>query len=201
MFTGIITSVGTLLDRRPSGPGHRLRVRSTWEKPGFELGESIAVAGACMTVIDADDSTFDFEVSPESLARTRLGEVPPGAGLNLERALRVGDRLGGHIVTGHVDGIAVVHEVAPEGAFTRFSVSLPPSLLPLVVEKGSITLDGVSLTVNNTADPLLSCMLVPHTFQHTTLGTLRAGDRVHVEVDILARHVARLLSTQGPPKD
>lgn len=196
MFTGIITATGVLTAREPIPSGARLSVLASWAQPAYVLGESIAVAGACMTVVDYDGQSFAFEVSPESLERTRLGRLTLGARLNLERAMRLSDRLGGHIVTGHVDGIATVERMVDGGGFRRVEVRLPDALLPLVVEKGSITLDGVSLTVNVVRPHGVELMLVPHTLQETTWSDVRLGDELHVEADVLARHVQRLLSFQ-----
>jgi riboflavin synthase len=156
------------------------------------VGESIAVNGACLTVTSFSDTRFDADCSKETAERTNLGQLPVGAKVHLERALRVGDRLGGHYVTGHVDAQAALLDSVPEGEATELRFELPSSLRPFVAEKGSITLDGVSLTVNCVTVDSLSVMIVPHTLRETHLGSLRRGNVVNVEVDVLSRYVVHL---------
>jgi riboflavin synthase len=191
VFTGIVEATGLLASRQPRGPGFRIRVRA---KLGtLVLGESIAVSGACLTVVSASDEGFDADISSETAERTTLGRAPVGARVNLERSLRVGDRMGGHIVTGHVDGIARVERSVPLGEARRVDLSVPAALLRWIAPKGSVTLDGVSLTVNQVSAGGFDVMLIPHTLAVTTLGELAAGSELNLEVDLVARYVARWL--------
>ena len=202
MFTGIVTAIGTIVETRPLGAGAAYGSRLVIETPpgyfdGVALGDSIALNGACMTVthLDAGRNRFEVDVSSESLARTagldQLGRV------NLELALRVGDRLGGHLVSGHVDGIGAVVGVEPVGESTELRLRCPGELAPLIAVKGSLVVNGVSLTVNGVADVTDGCIasinLIPHTMTHTTLGDLRSGSQVNLEVDLVARYIARQL--------
>lgn len=194
MFTGIVQAVGTVRRLERQGGGARLTV----DAAGLDLadamiGESIAVAGVCLTVTVLDAGSFGADVSAESLARTTLGGLDAGARVNLERALRVGDRLGGHLVTGHVDGVGETLSLEPEGPSRRLALRLPPELAEYVAEKGSLTVDGVSLTVNRVAGAECAINLVPHTLSATTLGALEPGQDANLEVDLVARYVARLL--------
>jgi riboflavin synthase len=184
MFTGIVEDLGTVL----SFDGGRLVVRAGGEPA---IGESVLVNGACLTVVGADDGTLAFDVSPETLTRTALGRLAPGARVNLERPLTLLARLGGHLVQGHVDGVGEVVAVRPESdGGARIEVRLPASLLGYVVEKGSIALDGVSLTVAAVEGDRIQVALIPHTLAVTTLGRAAAGDPVNVEVDVVAKYVA-----------
>ena len=157
------------------------------------MGESISVSGACLTVVSSDAHGFEADVSLETAERTTLGALPIGAAVNLERALQLGDRLGGHLVSGHVDAVAELVRVTPAGEAQRLSVGLPRELARFIAAKGSITLDGVSLTVNTVTDSELSVMVIPHTLAVTTLGELRPGARINLEVDTLARYAVRFL--------
>jgi len=159
---------------------------------GVELGESICVSGACLTVAERDGTVASFALSPETLARTGLGLLGPGSRVNLERSLRVGDRLGGHFLTGHVDGMGRLIEIRSQEAFAEFRFEAPPGLLALMVEKGSVGVDGVSLTVSRVHDDGFEVALIPETLRRTTLGDMRTGNPVHLETDLLAKHVARL---------
>jgi riboflavin synthase len=163
----------------------------------FALGESIAVNGCCLTVVHAEGTAFDVEAGPETLLRTNLGELAPGAPLNLERSLKVGDRLGGHFVQGHVDTTATLVECRPEGEWQFLAFAIDPEWAPLLVEKGSIAVDGVSLTLVSATLDRFSVMLIPHTLAATTLGTLKIGDRVNIEADMLAKHVRKLLGREA----
>lgn len=199
MFTGLVETTGTLLDSRPiAGKGRRITVAHRLSGEELELGESIAVDGVCLTVVsrvrDGDSSRFDAELSAETLARTTLGQLQVGALVNLERALRVGDRLGGHFVTGHVDGVARVVEVAPQGEMTEVWVEAPAELQLLLVEKGSVTLAGVSLTINRIDGARFAVQLIPHTRERTTLGGLAVGTPLNLEVDPIGRYVQRWLT-------
>jgi riboflavin synthase len=207
MFTGIITGVGRIVDATPLGADASHGLRLTLEAPAgylddVVLGDSIALNGACMTVTGFDPSAcrFTIDISAESLDKTAgLGEPGP---VNLEKALRANDRLGGHLVSGHVDGIGSVTRFEPVGESWELRISAPPSLARFLAYKGSITVNGVSLTVNRVVDHPQHCEfsinLIPHTIQNTTLGTLRAGSRVNLEIDLIARYVERMLGGSLP---
>ena len=195
MFTGIIQAVGAVRSTARSGAGARLHVECPFA--ALQLGESVAVDGVCLTVTSVTDGGFTADASAETLARTTLGVRGPGTRVNLERALAVGDRLGGHIVSGHVDGVGELVAREAVGDAERFTFRAAPEVLRFVAEKGSITVDGVSLTVNGVAGERFDVMLVPFTQSATTLGVRRAGDRVNLEVDVIARYVARALAV-GP---
>jgi len=199
MFTGIVEDMGTVESVRDGGGGikrYRFVPRSL---PCGELsmGESIAIDGCCLTVVGWDERSFVVDVSPETLTKTTLGDRRPGDPVNLERALGVGGRLGGHWVTGHVDasGAFVKRSSAGEGAVVEFGY--PPQFAPHFVAKGSVTIDGVSLTVNTVTDDTFSVFLIPHTLEVTTLGRRRPGDRVNLETDLLGKYVLRALSLRG----
>nr|WP_321464866.1 riboflavin synthase [uncultured Desulfobulbus sp.] len=196
MFTGIIQGLGTLYEKRPAGGGMIFGIESDFDLTEPEEGESIAVNGACLTARNIKGNRFYVDVSPESLRRTGLGSLQAGSRVNLERALRLSDRLGGHLVSGHVDTQAQVRERRSAGDFTLFSFSLDPALTRYVVEKGSITINGVSLTVNSCERDRFSVSIIPHTLAVTTLGLLREGDRVNIEVDIIGKYVEKMLAAE-----
>jgi riboflavin synthase len=190
MFTGLVEAIGEVLAVQNDGQGGRvLRVAETTLASQLALGESVAVNGACLTVVDRDADSFRFQAGPETLDRTNLGRLAVGDPVNLERALRVGDRLGGHFVQGHVDGVGRVRTVTEEG----FVVEAPVELLRYCVEKGSVAVEGVSLTIADLREDSFTVALVPHTREATTLGALSPGDEVNLEVDLLAKYVERLL--------
>jgi riboflavin synthase len=191
MFTGLVEAMGLLRARTERGPGMRLGFEAPLD--GLSLGESVSVSGACLTVVEARPGGFDVDVTVETLDRTTLGRLVPGDPVNLERALRAGDRLGGHMVTGHVDGLAEVLKVERAGEAMNVRVGAPPALFRYVAEKGSVTLDGVSLTVNGVENDAFSIMLIPHTLAVTTLQSITRGRMLNLEVDLVARYVARLL--------
>lgn len=198
MFTGIIEEMGEVLAVRESAETVVFTVRGRTVTADSRHGDSIAVNGVCLTVIDpkgSTDGTFSVELVPETLKRSSLAAVTVGTTVNLERAMAVGGRLGGHIVQGHVDGVAVLIARTPAERSDELRFSLPPELARYVVEKGSITVDGVSLTVAAVAPGEFSVALIPTTLAHTTLGTRRAGDTVNIEVDVVAKYVERL--TEG----
>lgn len=196
VFTGLVQTKGRLLARSPRSQGYRLTVSHDFG--ALDLGESIAVNGVCLTVTSANAQQFEADASRETIARSTLGHLPIGQKLHLERALRVSDRLGGHIVAGHVDAITRLLEatVSPDGSELVFEQ--PASLRPYVAEKGSICIDGVSLTINRITEASFSVMIVPHTLASTHLGSLRRGDEVNVEVDVLARYVVHLIRLGAP---
>lgn len=193
MFTGIIKELGTVEAVDASDDGARLRVRAELASE-LEEGDSVAVNGACLTATSAGGVEFGADVMHQTLSLTTLGELEPSARVNLELPLRPTDRLGGHVVQGHVDGIATVTDLSADGFAKRLRVELPDELLPFVVDRGSIAIEGVSLTVAELADNGLEVSLIPETLERTTLGTLRPRDRVNVECDVLARYVRRQLS-------
>ncbi len=194
MFTGLIEGVGALAAREHRQGDARIRVLAgTLPVQGMALGESIAVNGACMTVVEFDAEGFAFDASNESLALTTLGRLAPGAPLNLERALRADARLGGHLVSGHVDGMGEVLDVQPDARAQRWRFAAPDELMKYIARKGSICVDGVSLTVNAVQGDTFEVALVPHTVAHTAFGATRVGDPVNLEIDLVARYVERLL--------
>jgi riboflavin synthase len=187
VFTGLVREIGTV---RSMDDG-RLVLETTLDA---ELGDSIAIDGVCLTVVDATEGTLAFQAVPETLSRTSLGRLEPGGGVNLEPALRAGDPLGGHIVQGHVDGVATVAAVTPEGDGVRMRFTASPDLLRYVVEKGSVAVQGTSLTIAAVDDDGFEVALIPHTLRATTLGTLEPGGRVNLEVDVLAKYVEKLVA-------
>ena len=196
MFTGIITDVGEVLQRHMEGD-LRVKIGTRYDVAGIEIGASIACDGVCLTVVALGREPrnwFDVQVSAETLNKTAIGRAgwPVGHRVNLERALRVGDELGGHIVSGHVDGVAEVLEVREEGASTRVSFRAPETLARFIAPKGSVALNGTSLTVNEVDGATFGINLIPHTKSVTTWGQVRTGDSVNLEVDTMARYVARL---------
>jgi len=194
MFTGIIEGVGRLAAREPIGGD----IRFTFEVGSLSfddvrLGESIAVNGTCLTVIDSDATSFKADASTETLALTTLGRLPLGAALNLERAMRPTDRLGGHIVSGHVDGLGAVQSITDDARAQRWRFAVPAALLKYIAKKGSICVDGTSLTVNEVDDEGFEVALIPHTVAHTRFAETRIGDAVNLEIDLMARYAERLL--------
>ena len=196
MFTGIVTDVGEVISIAPLDAGVRLRIATGYDPEAIAIGASIACSGPCLTVVQrgraGNRGSFDVEASSETLARTNLGEWRPGRRVNLERALKIGDELGGHMVTGHVDGTATIAKRHDEGGMARFAFQAPENLARYIAEKGSVALDGTSLTVNAVAGDRFEAMIIPHTLAVTTWGERREGDRVNLEVDLLARYLERL---------
>jgi riboflavin synthase len=200
MFTGIVTDVGTVRNTERRGD-LRLVIASGYDMASIELGASIACSGACLTVVDKGEDWFAVDVSGETISKTAADRWKEGARLNLERSLRLGDEIGGHIVTGHVDAVGTVVEIAPEGDSKRVTIDVPEALGPMIAAKGSVALDGVSMTVNDVADTdgttHFSINVIPHTAQHTTLGDLGPGQQLNVEVDVLARYIHRMLAARA----
>ena len=197
MFTGIITDVGRVRRLRHAGGaggGLAMTIATAYDSGEIPLGASIACSGPCLTVVAVEDGAFLVEASAETLACSTIGDWAEGSPVNLERALRVGDELGGHIVSGHVDGVARLLERRNEGESVRFVIEAPPELMPYIASKGSVALDGVSLTVNEITDRNFGVNLIPYTLLHTSLGEARPGQRLNLEIDPLARYVARLLA-------
>jgi riboflavin synthase len=201
MFTGIVTDVGTVRNAEQRGD-LRLTIGTAYDLGGVDLGASIACSGVCLTVVDKGDDWFAVDVSAETISRTAADLWREGARLNLERSLRLGDELGGHIVSGHVDTVAEVIGVCPDGDSVRLGLSIPRELGPMVAPKGSITLDGVSLTVNEVRDADSEATrfwvnIIPHTAQQTTFAEIAAGRQLNVEVDVLARYLDRMLAARA----
>lgn len=208
MFTGIVTDIGEVLSVEPRGDLKRLRIACAYDADTIALGASIAHAGVCLTVVavarENGRTVFDVDAAAETLAKTTVGTWTPGTRVNLERALKIGDELGGHIVTGHVDGVARIVsrddfcERAPDGrpskeaSMARFWIEAPHELARFIAQKGSVALDGASLTVNEVEGDRFSILLIPHTLAVTTFGARRAGDALNIEVDMMARYAARL---------
>jgi riboflavin synthase len=202
MFSGIITDVGRVLRlaRNPgSGGGLQMTIATAYDSAAIPLGASIACSGPCLTVVAVEPGAFSVEASAETLACSTLGEWTEGTRVNLERALRVGDELGGHIVAGHVDGVARLVDRRPEGESVRFVIAAPAALMRYIASKGSVALDGVSLTGNEVASDRFGINIIPYTLAHTSLGDARPGQRLNLEIDPIARYVARLLGTR--PED
>ncbi|MDP3321797.1 MAG: riboflavin synthase [Bosea sp. (in: a-proteobacteria)] len=213
MFTGIVTAIGTVVESERKGPSlKRLAIACPYQADGIEIGASIACAGVCLTVTalrprsDGEPGcVFQVEAAAETLAKTLVGQWKVGSAINLERSLKVGDELGGHLVTGHVDGVGqilTIEPIAPDpdepwGATARFHFRAPQGLLRFIAAKGSICLDGTSLTVNTVEDDVFTVLLIPHSFAVTTWGQRKAGDPVHVEVDLMARYAARLAEARA----
>ena len=213
MFTGIVTAIGKVVEAERKGPSlKRLAIASPYEAAGIEIGASIACGSVCLTVTalrPREDGQpgciFQVEAAAETLSKTEVGAWEPGTAINLERSLKVGDELGGHLVTGHVDGVGTIlkiEPIAPDpdepwGATARFHIRAPEGLPRFIAAKGSICLDGTSLTVNTVEDDVFTVLLIPHSFAVTTWGQRREGDPVHVEVDLMARYAARLAEARG----
>lgn len=203
MFTGIVTDIGTVQAVEDRGD-LRVRVSTAYDTTTVDLGASIACSGVCLTVVDKAPGWFAVDVSHETVSRT-ADQWAQGRRLNLERALKLGEELGGHIVTGHVDGTGTVLEIAPDGDSQRITFSVPAALAPFIAAKGSITIDGVSLTVNTVTDQpdrtaQFTVNLIPHTQAVTTLGALAQGQAVNLEIDVLARYLQRMEAHRGPAR-
>lgn len=194
MFTGIIEGIGRIVGKRTAGSGVVLDLEAGFELADPKEGESIATSGVCLTAYSIHGRRFSADVSPETLSRTKLGMLGSGDLVNLERAVRLSDRLGGHLVSGHIDCLATVSSRKELGNYTLFSFSLEKEQDRFIVEKGSIAIDGISLTVNQCGPGFFSVSIVPHTLQMTTLGALKVGGKVNIEVDIIGKYVAKLLA-------
>ena len=207
MFTGIIEEIGAVTAIEPSGDGVRLSVRAPLAVSDASHGDSISVNGVCLTVVEQDETSFTADVMRQTLDMSTLAALAPGRPVNIERATAVGTRLGGHVVQGHIDGTGVIREVRPGERWRVVRVGVPAALAPLVVDKGSIAIDGVSLTISAVSEPgepepWLEVSLIPETLEATTLAERVAGDPVNLETDILARHVQRMLAfTATPPSE
>jgi riboflavin synthase len=196
MFTGLVSDVGEVVETGPVGDGLWMRIQSAWEDPVFRTGESIAVDGVCLTVETWEGGVFRVTCGAETLACTTFGRVALGRKVHLERALAAGERLGGHIVSGHVDGVGEVLSIRQEGESTVIWLQAPPDLSRYIARKGSVCVDGVSLTVNEVEDTRFRVNIVPHTVDHTHMGRYEAGTRFNLEIDLVARYLERLLSAR-----
>jgi riboflavin synthase len=195
MFTGIVTALGTVREIVPTGGGQdmRLVIAAPWgDMDTVDIGASIACSGCCLTVIERGADWFAVQVSAETLAHTKLGRWTAGSRVNLERSLKLGDELGGHIVSGHVDGLGEAISATPENESTRWRFRVPRDLARFIARKGSVAIDGVSLTVNDADQDSFGVNIIPHTASVTSFGGLKPGDAVNIEIDMLARYVARL---------
>jgi riboflavin synthase len=195
MFTGIITDMGRVRAIADTARDRRFEIETAFDLATLDLGASVSHAGCCLTIVEKGEGWFAVEVSGETLSKTTLGDWAVGGRVNLERAARVGDELGGHIVSGHVDGVGEVVLVEEEGGSHRVRIRVPRPLHRFIAPKGSITVDGVSLTVNEVEDDVFGVNLIPHTWDVTTLGGLKTGSRVNIEIDMLARYLARWRET------
>ncbi|MEQ9640887.1 MAG: riboflavin synthase [Alphaproteobacteria bacterium] len=197
MFTGIVTDVGRVRAVTATGDT-RFEIETAYDVARIELGASISCAGVCLTVVAKEPGCFAVDASAETLACSNAGDWREGTRLNLERALKVGDELGGHIVTGHVDGVAAIVERRPEGDSIRLAFELPANLADFVAPKGSVAINGASLTVNEVDERRFGVNLIPHTLSMTTFGEAKVGERVNIEIDVLARYMARMLRKEAP---
>jgi len=198
MFTGLVEETGELLSLERSATGARLRLRAPLVSSDTAIGDSVSVNGCCLTVVARADETLSFDLLEESLARTNLGELSSGAAVNLERALAANARLGGHFVQGHIDCTSALRAFETHGADRRLEIALPPEFAHLVAFKGSIAIDGISLTIAEVRDASFVVWIIPHTFQVTNLRTRKAGERVNLEFDLLAKYLERMLATRLP---
>jgi riboflavin synthase len=195
MFTGIVTDTGRVRAIADTARDRRFEIETAFDLSTLDLGASVSHAGCCLTIVEKGEGWFAVEVSGETLSKTNLGDWAAGGRVNLERAARLGDELGGHIVSGHVDGVGEVVSVEEEGGSHRVRIRAPRPLHRFIAAKGSITIDGVSLTVNEVEDDIFGVNLIPHTWDVTTLGGLKTGSRVNIEIDMLARYLARWRET------
>lgn len=191
MFTGIVTDIGTIQKTEDRGD-LRARISCSYDMSGVDLGASIASDGVCLTVIAKGDDWYDVDISAETVSKTNLDSWKAGKRVNLERALKLGDELGGHIVSGHVDGLATITKMQDDGDSTRVTLAAPDNLAKFIAQKGSVTLNGASLTVNDVNGAEFDINFIPHTKTHTTWGAAKVGDKVNLEIDTMARYVARL---------
>jgi riboflavin synthase len=194
VFTGLVQALGEVAAVTPAGPGMRLAIRAADIAASTRVGDSIAINGCCLTAVVVGDGALEFDAGSETLARTNLGALRGGDRVNLEPSLRMGDALGGHLVTGHIDGVATVDERSDEGAWSTIWFRTDAALLRQMAAKGSVAVDGVSLTLVDVAAERFSVALIPHTLAATTLGQRRVGDRVNIETDVLAKYVERQLA-------
>jgi len=198
MFTGLVEALATVVELQPEPPGVRLTIEMPPSIDDVQIGDSIALNGCCLTVVTANVNRLSFQAGDETLRRTNLGRLQPGSKLNIERSLRAGDRLGGHFVTGHIDGLGSLESRTDSGDWSTFWFRAPPELMHQMASKGSIAVDGVSLTLVDVEPDRFSVALIPHTLAATTLGPLQPGDTVNLETDVLAKYVERQITTRTP---
>ncbi len=198
MFTGLVEELGNVQSVKPAGPGIRLSVSSTLVAKGVALGDSIAVNGCCLTVVKHEKGLLSFDIGEESLGRTNFGRLAKGSAVNLERSLEVGERLGGHYVTGHIDGTGTLFKRRDDQKWATLTFHMPSRLARQMASKGSVTVDGVSLTLVQVEADRFSVAIIPHTQEMTTLGNLQIGDLVNLETDLLAKYVERQLESRKP---
>jgi len=199
MFTGIIEGLGAIAAVRPAGSGKRLTVAADFDLSGTRVGDSISVSGACLTAVAIAGRQFEVDVSPETLARTTLGSVRVGERVNLERALRLSDRIDGHLVSGHTDGTGTIDTREAAGNAVIVTVAVAEALTRYMIVKGSVAVDGVSLTINRLDPERFSASIIPHTAALTTIGLKRTGERVNIEVDLIGKYVEKFLANQPRP--
>ncbi len=197
MFTGIVTDIGEVKEARHGNGGLVLTVATAYETSAIALGASIGCSGVCLTVVTKERGLFTVEASAETLACSTLGDWREGTRINLEQAMKLGDEMGGHLVLGHVDGVAKIVDQRPDGESVRFTFEAPANLAPYIASKGSVALDGVSLTVNEVDGATFGVNIIPHTLSHTVLGDAGPGTRMNLEIDLIARYVERLLDARG----
>jgi riboflavin synthase len=197
MFTGIVTDVGEVRQLRRGNGGATLTIATAYDTHAIALGASIGCAGVCLTVVSRVPGAFTVDASAETMACSTLGDWREGTRVNLEQAMKLGDEMGGHLVLGHVDGVARIVGRRPDGDSVRFTIEAPAALAPFVASKGSVALDGVSLTVNEVDGAAFGVNIIPHTLSHTTLGDAGPGTRMNLEIDLIARYVGRLLEGRG----
>ena len=200
MFTGLVAELGTVQRLARQGNSYHLTVGAQKVLQNLKIGDSVAVNGACLTVVRMDEGGFTADVMPETVRLTNIGSLQPGSKVNLERTLRLCDGLDGHIVSGHVEGLGTISEQRPEGIAVVVTIATPPELLKYIIKKGSIAIDGISLTVTEVTDTGFSVSLIPHTAKETTLGCKMVGDSVNLETDILGKYVERMLTWQQKPE-
>ena len=198
MFTGIIEGLGTVKSVMGAGEGVRMEVQSEFPLQDIRVGDSIAVSGACLTAVEVEGNTFKVDVAPETLSKTTLGQIKVGDRVNLEGALRMGDRLSGHLVTGHVDGLGTVKARRPKGNAILFTFGVSEDLARYIVQKGSVAVDGISLTVNQCDPRTFEVSIIPHTASITTLGFRQVGDLVNIETDMVGKYIERFTQHLGP---
>jgi riboflavin synthase len=196
MFTGIIEGLGTLRGIKPAGLGTRFTIESDFPLTGTKIGDSIAVSGACLTAVTLSDHRFEVDVAPETLSKTIFPHAKTGDRVNLERALRLSDRLDGHLVSGHVDGTGIIRNKKNLGNAVIVTVGVPPELSRYMILKGSVAIDGISLTINQLGDDFIELSIIPHTAGLTTIGFKKQGDRVNVETDIVGKYIERFMITR-----
>ena len=193
MFTGIITAIGKIEAVDTNRLDVRYSISTPWDMSTFAIGASIACSGCCLTVVEKNDNRFSIDASRETLSKTNLGAWKVGSRINLEQSLKLGDELNGHLVSGHIDGLTIIESIVPEGGSHRFKLRVPSDLQKFITPKGSIAIDGVSLTVNEVDGDIFGLNIIPHTWEVTTFGHAHEGDALNIEVDLLARYVARIL--------